>query len=109
MIPKIKLDKFTEFIKSKEVIATASAIIITPMVMAAVTSLIGRFPVLRDHFSLGLGVAAFVIFVLSSMVGNGLIRAIILGVSAGMVVTAITSTSFGKSLLDRLAQGVPAV
>jgi hypothetical protein len=87
-------------------IAVASAILITPVVMASVTSLISRVPFLRDNFAIGMIVASLVIFIISSMVG-GIFRPILLGISAGVLLVGIQSTSFAQNLLGRLEGVVP--
>jgi len=104
--PKLKLGGFTSFIKSNEMIAVASAVLITPVVMASVTSLLSRVPFLRDNFAIGMIVASLVIFIISSMVG-GVIRSILLGISAGVLLVGIQSTSIAQNLLGRLEGAVP--
>jgi len=104
--PKLKLGGFTSFIKSNEMIAVASAVLITPVVMASVTSLLSRVPFLRDNFAIGMIVASLVIFILSSMIG-GIARPILLGISAGVLLVGIQSTAFAQSLLGRLEGAVP--
>lgn len=99
--PQLQLGKFTEFIKSKEVIAVGAAILITPVLLSTITAVVSRFPLLRDNFAIGLAIAAFVIFLISSMF-SGMPRAIILGVAAGVLITAIQSTSFAQEILARL-------
>jgi hypothetical protein len=104
--PKLKLGGFTSFIKSNEMIAVASAILITPVVMASVTSLISRVPFLRDNFAIGMIVASLVIFIISSMIG-GIARSILLGISAGVLLVGIQSTTIAQNLLGRLEGAVP--
>jgi hypothetical protein len=104
--PKLKLGGFTSFIKSNEMIAVASAVLITPVVMASVTSLLSRVPFLRDNFAIGMIVASLVIFILSSMIG-GIARPILLGISAGVLLVGIQSTQIAQNLLGRLEGAVP--
>lgn len=103
---KLKLGGFSSFIKSNEMIAVASAVLITPIVMASVTSLLSRVPFLRDNFAIGMVVASIVIFILSGMIG-GIARPILLGISAGVLLVGLQSTSFAQSLLGRLEGVVP--
>jgi hypothetical protein len=51
-------------------------------------------------------VASLVIFIISSMVG-GIFRPILLGISAGVLLVGIQSTSFAQNLLGRLEGVVP--
>ena len=102
--PKIKIGNFKEFLTSRELIVVAGAILVTPLLLGVITSIVSRFPVLRDNIALGLAIGAFVLFILASMFG-GMIRALVLGISAGVLITAIQTTSFGQSVLGRLGGG----
>ncbi len=88
-IPKLDVDRFTKFLTSNEMIAVASAIIVTPLLLKSIESVISRFPVLRNNFTIGLLVAAFFLFVLAGLVPSGMLRSVVLGVSAGVVITAV--------------------
>ncbi len=99
--PKLRVNQFTSFIKSKEMIAVASAVLITPVILATVTALISRVPFLRDNFAIGMIVGSLAIFIIASMVG-GIASTILLGISAGVLLVGIQSTSFAQSLLNRL-------
>ena len=48
--------------------------------------------------------SAFVIFLLASMF-SGMLRALLLGISAGVLITAIQSTSVAQGILGRLGGG----
>lgn len=104
--PSLKTDNFVSFIKSNEMIAIASAILITPLVLSLVTSLISRVPFLRDHFAIGMLIASLAIFVLASM-SSGAIRAVLLGISAGVLLVGIQSTTIAQNLLNRLGGITP--
>ena len=104
--PKLKIGGFTSFIRSNEMIAVASAILITPIVMASVTSIISRFPFLRDNFAIGMLVASLAIFIIAGML-SGMLRAIALGISAGVLLVGIQSTTIAQNLLGRLEGAVP--
>jgi len=108
-IPKLNVagDKgFIGFIKSNEVIAVGSAILITPVIMASITSLVSKVPFLRDHFAVGMIVASFVLFVLSATF-SGMLRAVVLGISAGVLLVGIQSTSIVQGFLSKLEEVVP--
>lgn len=100
-VPSLRISGFMDFLKSKEMIAVASAVLITPVVLATVTSLISRVPFLRDNFAIGMVVGALIIFAIASMVG-GIFRSVMLGISAGVLLVGIQSTTFAQSLLNRL-------
>jgi len=104
--PKLKIGGFTDFIKSEKMITIASAILITPIVMALVQNIIAKVPFLRDNFLVGMIIASIVIFILAGMVG-GIFQAILLGISAGVILVGIQSTSFAQGLLGRLEGAVP--
>ena len=88
-IPKIKFDDFTKFLRSPEIIAVASAIIITPFLIAGVENFLDNVPFLRDHVTIGLVLTAFVIFILSSKIRNMTFRAVAIGVAGGLLITAL--------------------
>jgi len=99
--PSLKINNFTTFLKSKEMIAVASAILITPVILATVTSLLSRVPFLRDNFAIGMLIASLAIFIIASMVG-GFLQPVLLGISAGVLLVGIQSTTFAQNLLNRL-------
>ncbi len=100
--PSLKLGGFTSFVQSKEFVAVASAILITPVVLGLVTNLIGRLPFLRNNFAVGMIFASLFIFILAGMFGDGMLRAVILGISAGVLLVGIQSTTIAQTLLNRL-------
>jgi len=101
-IPKLRLGGFRSFVTSKEFVAVASAVLITPVILSTVTALISRLPLLRNNFAIGMLVASLVIFIIASMFGDGLMRAVILGISAGVLLVGIQSTTIAQNLLNRL-------
>ncbi len=108
-VPKLNVSGtggFVGFLKSNEVIAVGSAILITPIIMASITSLVSRVPFLRDHFAVGMVVASFVLFALSATF-SGMLRAIVLGISAGVLIVGLQSTSLVQGFLGRLEGIVP--
>ena len=100
--PSLKLGGYTSFIKSNEFVAVASAVLITPVVLGMVTNLIGKLPFLRNNFAIGMIVASLIIFIIAGMFGTGLFRAVILGISAGVLLVGLQSTSFVQGALNRL-------
>ncbi len=100
--PSLKLGGYTNFIKSNEFVAVASAVLITPVVLGMVTSLIGRLPFLQNNFAIGMIVASIIIFIIAGMFGSGMLRAVVLGISAGVLLVGLQSTSFVQSALNRL-------
>ncbi len=99
--PSLKLGTFTSFLKSNEMIAVASAILITPVILATVTALISRVPFLRDNFAIGMLIGSLAIFIIAGMVG-GILRPILLGIAGGVLLVGIQSTTFAQNLLNRL-------
>lgn len=100
--PSLKVGGFTNFIQSNEFIAVASAVLITPVILGIVTNLISRVPLLRNNFAIGMLVASILIFILAGMFGSGMLRSVLLGVSAGVLLVGIQSTTIAQSLLNRL-------
>jgi len=109
IIPKLKVSGeggFTGFLKSNEVIAVGSAILITPLIMSSITAILSRVPFLRDHFTSGMIVASFFLFALSAMF-SGMLRAVVLGISAGIAIVGIQSTSVVQNFLGKLEEVTP--
>jgi len=106
-IPTLKLGGFRSFITSKEFIAVASAVLITPVILTTVTALISRLPFLRDHFAIGMLIVSIIIFILAGMFGETIMRAILLGVSAGVLLVGVQSTTIAQNLLNRLGGITP--
>jgi len=108
-IPKLKVSGeggFTKFLMSNEVIAVGSAILITPVLLTSITAIVSRVPFLRDHFAIGMAVASFILFALSATF-SGMARAIALGISAGILIVGLQSTSIVQSFLGKLEEVVP--
>lgn len=108
-IPKLNVSGsggFVGFLKSNEVIAVGSAILITPVIMASITAIVSRVPFLRDHFAVGMIVASFVLFALSATF-SGMLRAVVLGISAGVLIVGLQSTSIVQGFLTKLEEAVP--
>ena len=109
-IPKLTVSGdtgFVGFLKSNEVIAVGSAILITPIIMTSITAIVSRVPFLRDHFALGMVVASFILFALSATFGTGMLRAVALGISAGLLIVGLQSTSVVQGFLSKLEEAVP--
>lgn len=100
-IPKIQVGKFFDFIKSNEFIAVGSAVLLTPVILGSVNAIISKFPVIRDNFAIGMAVAAFLIIIIAGML-SGIMRSVVLGLAAGVLLTAFQSTSVAQGLLGRL-------
>ena len=83
--PQVSLNKFSQFVSSKEVITAGAVVFATPIVLKSAERFIRRIPFLKDNFTLGMVVMAFVMFLLSSMV-SGIFRTIAIGVAAGMLI-----------------------
>ena len=104
--PKVSLNRFMEFIRSREMIAVASAILITPILLGTITAIVSRFPLLRDNVAIGLAVASFALFLIAMMFSpTGILRSIFIGVAAGTLITALQSTTFAQNILGRLGGG----
>lgn len=90
-LPTIKFGDFQKFVTSDEVVAVGSAIIITPLLLKSIEAIVAKVPFLRDHFSVGLAIAAFVIFILAGkMTKQGSkLRPVLVGIAGGVLITAI--------------------
>ena len=87
--PTVSINKFSSFVASKEVLTAGAVIFATPIVLKSAEKFLQNIPFLKDNFTIGLVVMAFVVFLLSSMVG-GIFRTVAIGVAAGLLITAIT-------------------
>jgi len=107
-MPKVggSVNGFMGFITSKEAIAVASAMILTPFIGGYILPLVSRLPVIGSHGTIALLVAAFVIFLVAKWVGSGILRSIFLGAAAGMVINAFTASSFGRGIVQRFGTAV---
>lgn len=87
-LPSIKVDDFKKFVTSPEIVAVAAAILITPLILGAVSSFTDSVPFLQDHITIALILSAFVVFIIASKVG-GMFRAVLIGIAGGLLITAI--------------------
>ena len=87
-IPKIKFDDFQKFVTSPEIVAIASAIIVTPLLIGAIGSFIDNVPFFRDHATIALIAAGFVVFIFAAKM-KGMFRSILIGIAGGLLITAI--------------------
>ena len=91
-IPKLRsinTKNFKEFVTSEMTIAIASAIVITPILQATIDGIIQRIPFFASHVTLATILIGFFIFILAGLT-KGIFRAIALGFSAGLLITALT-------------------
>ena len=96
--PKVDIERFTKFLTSPEIIVAASAILLTPLILKSLESIVARFPVFGNNLTIGLIIAAIVIFAIAFMVPAGMIRSVVLGLVAGIVITLIAPV-FESSLV----------
>jgi hypothetical protein len=99
--PQISVNKFTGFVGSKEVLTAAAVVFATPLVLKSAEGLIQKIPFLNQNFTLGLVAMAFIVFMLSSMVG-GIFRTVAIGIAAGLLITA--ATPFISPILGKVGQ-----
>jgi len=99
--PQISVNKFTSFVGSKEVLTAGAVVFATPIVLRSVESVLKKIPFLNQNFTLGMVVMAFVVFLLSSMVG-GIFRTVAIGISAGLLITAVSP--FVSPILGKVGQ-----
>lgn len=88
MLQKLKLNEFQSFVMSPEIIAVASAVIVTPMLLGSIEGLIERVPLLKDHITIALIVVGFVVFIIASKL-HGIPKFIIIGIAGGLLITGI--------------------
>lgn len=91
LLPPIRIENFTKFVTSKEMATIATAIAFTPAILGIVERLRKRFPLLRDHITASLIVAAFVLVMIAFWLAphDSYLRAAILGLAGGTFITAI--------------------
>lgn len=79
-----------QLVKSPEVIAIASASLLTPFLQPMIDGLIAKIPFLRDHRTVALIVIAVIVFMIAAKAkAGGVIRAIIIGVAGSMFLLAV--------------------
>jgi len=99
--PQISVNKFTSFVGSKEVLTAGAVVFATPIVLRSVEGILKKIPFLNQNFTLGMVVMAFLVFLLSSMVG-GIFRTVAIGISAGLLITAVSP--FVSPILGKVGQ-----
>jgi len=102
MAPTLSVSKYTDFIKSNEMVTVASAIIVTPLILASVVSLGTNLPVIGNNVWLVLLIASFVVFGLSSMVPAGILRSVVMGVGAGLFINFLIINPATRGIFSRL-------
>jgi hypothetical protein len=103
MVSTIKIGKFADFLKSDAVITTASAILLTPLILGTVTQFGSRIPAVGNRLWIIFLIASIIVFSIASMF-SGMIQDIVLGLSIGLAINALLSTSFGAGLLSRISR-----
>lgn len=101
-VPQLRIGKFMDFIKSREFIAVAAAVILTPLALRGVGTFVEQSDLLRRNFTVALIIAGFVLFLVAGMV-SGFLRAIFLGIAAGVAITAVAP--FFEGNLNRVFGG----
>jgi len=97
---KVQIGKFTDFLKSGEVVTVASALLITPVILGTVSSFGANLPVIGDRIWIIFLIASIVIFSVASMF-TGIIKNVLLGLSVGLAINSMLSTQFGAQLVSR--------
>lgn len=105
-LPQLNFGKFTDFVTSDTVIVVAGALLVTPILLAILSTFaVGKIPILRDNVLLALAVSSLILFILATLFG-GKLRLLLLGASAGALINAIQQTSFAQNILSRVG-GTP--
>ena len=102
MVNTVKIGKFADFRQSDAVITTASAILLTPLILGTITQFGSRIPAIGNRLWIIFLIASIVVFSIAGMLGKGMVQDIVLGLSIGLALNALLSTSFGVGLLGRL-------
>lgn len=107
-IPKVggSVNSFVGFLTSKEAVAVASAMIITPFIAGYILPLVQKIPVIGNYGTITLLVGALIVFLIAKWVGNGFMRSIFLGAAAGMVINAFAASRFGGGIIKRFGAAV---
>jgi len=101
-IPSTK--SFTNFITSNEMIAVASSILVTPLILGSVASLGSNLPVIGNNVWAVLLIASFIVFGLSSMVPAGMLRSVVIGVAGGLFINFLITNPLTGRFFNRIAQ-----
>lgn len=89
LLPQIKTENFQKFFTSNEFIVAGVSTLFTPIVLKSVEKLRQKIPFLKDHFTIGMFVAAFIVASLAYFL-KGKFQVILLGIAAGLAITAIS-------------------
>jgi len=103
MVTTVKITKFVDFLKSDAVITSASAILLTPIILGTVTQFGSRIPAVGNRLWIIFLIASIIVFSIASMF-SGIIQDIVLGLSIGLFINAFLATSFGAGLLQRFTR-----
>lgn len=93
---------FTSYLTSPEALAAVGAMVFTPLITNYIVPLVTRLPVLGSQPAIALVVGAIVVFIIARYIGGGIVRSLLLGVSAGMVINAVLATGVGRGIVTRL-------
>ncbi len=105
--PKIDIKRFTGFVTSDTIVVVIGALIVTPILFGILnTFALGKIPLARDNLMIALFLASIILFILSTIF-SGKIRLLLLGASAGAVVSAIQQSSFVQGIIGRISAAVP--
>lgn len=72
-------------LKAPEVVAVFTAAIVTPIIYPYVTKWIANIPFLAGHTTIAAVLVAILLFVISTKVGNGPLRSVIVGLAGAFV------------------------
>lgn len=80
-VPKISSGAILSALKSPEVIAVGSAILIAPIVAPYISDFLDNYPLIKDHMTIAMTVLSILILLISVKMKAGLFRAVVIGVA----------------------------
>jgi len=104
IIPKVSLDKFQNFTKSKEVIVAAVSFVLTPIALSKISEAFEKVPFFQQYKTAGFVLVAFLIFLIAMQM-TGFIRTVLASIGAGVFVSAILSIGQVQDALNKVGAG----
>jgi len=102
--PRIDIARFKDFVTSETILVVVGAIIVTPILFGVLQAFaINKIPVVRDNLMLSLIITSLILFILATVFKQPMIRALLIGASAGALVSAVQQSSVVQNFLANIS------